>query len=869
MKLRRIGLFVFLGLQLLAIGPMASASSRSVDQSSRPLAQEGGLHNMLAGATPFAPVATPVTPYLDPVPDHLTHPCAGLASEPPFSGLAPLSIAYVPGICSGGYGDIGVWQNAGHDYVMVSGFSRAFYHIWNVDDPYNPVLLRTQPLPSGATASLSIFPFKQGTSRYMSLTARGSSPGCGFYIYNVDDPANPQFVSRKQGADWCTVHENFISTDANGDADYAWLAMSGESGSGIKMVVLDLQNLSAPVETGRYQRPDNIGFVHDVTVMGNLVFLAHWDGGVIIHDKQTLAHNVNPTPLNPLDSIRPSGFRVHQAWPSSDGNHLFIEDEYENSSSRDKIKLYNITDVANPFFEQGILGQGSAQNSQAHNMKVKNIGPGVDLLLDGWYLAGTRAFQVDYNNSPPSITQTAFHQLRQNAGPGFGGVWGVDFLPCTVRGIATTCLYSSDLTFGLYADALDTNPILDPYNPEVQVLSPTEGQQINTCTFTINGTSHDYWTGVSQIEVSIDGGAWQAAAGTNSWSFDWEITANGPHQIRVRGTDAAGNTDIKTVNVNVTADCTLLTPTPTLPVPTDTPVPPTVTSTSVPPTLTTAATSTSIVPTLTATAIVPTVTRTSTSTPVEATASVTTVPPTGTAVSTATATVAPPSATTTAVACAIRFEDVPSTNTFYPFVQCLACRNIIGGYPCGGAGEPCNANNDPYFRYNNPITRGQISKIVALSAGLTTPPGTRIYEDVPESSPFFVFVQQLSNAGYMGGYPCGTMPAEPCVLPGNRPYFRPNSPASRGQLSKIVSNAAGFSEPVTGQTYTDVLPSNTFYEPIERLSSRNVMGGYPCGGPGEPCDSQNRPYFRPAANVTRGQATKIVSNAFFPACSTP
>nr|MDQ5866860.1 S-layer homology domain-containing protein [Chloroflexota bacterium] len=57
-----------------------------------------------------------------------------------------------------------------------------------------------------------------------------------------------------------------------------------------------------------------------------------------------------------------------------------------------------------------------------------------------------------------------------------------------------------------------------------------------------------------------------------------------------------------------------------------------------------------------------------------------------------------------------------------------------------------------------------------------------------------------------------------------------------------------------------------FYEWIMRLTNRGVMSGYPCGGPGEPCDGQNRPYFRWNAQVTRGQASKIVANTFFPNC---
>ncbi len=106
--------------------------------------------------------------------------------------------------------------------------------------------------------------------------------------------------------------------------------------------------------------------------------------------------------------------------------------------------------------------------------------------------------------------------------------------------------------------------------------------------------------------------------------------------------------------------------------------------------------------------------------------------------------------------------------------------------------------------------------------------------------------------------------------PDNRPYFRPNGSATRGQLAKIVSNAAGYQEPVTGQTFEDIPPGPTFYDFIERLATRAVMSGYACGGLTEPCvPPDNRPYFRPNANVTRGQTAKIVANTFFPECDPP
>jgi hypothetical protein len=220
---------------------------------------------------------------------------------------------------------------------------------------------------------------------------------------------------------------------------------------------------------------------------------------------------------------------------------------------------------------------------------------------------------------------------------------------------------------------------------------------------------------------------------------------------------------------------------------------------------------------------------------------------------TSTSTTPQPTPTT----CPIQFSDVPVGSTFYEFIRCLACRGIINGYP------------DGTFKPNNNVTRGQLSKIVSNSAGFSDP-ATQMFEDVPPGSTFFDFIGRLASRGYINGYPCGG-PGEPCVPPGNLPYFRPNNPATRGQISKIVSNAAGFIEPVTGQTFEDVLPGSPFYEFIERLASRGVMSGYPCNSiPSEPCvPPENRPYFRPSNNATRGQTSKIVANTFFPNCVTP
>ncbi|MEA2574051.1 MAG: hypothetical protein QOH93_1349 [Chloroflexia bacterium] len=224
---------------------------------------------------------------------------------------------------------------------------------------------------------------------------------------------------------------------------------------------------------------------------------------------------------------------------------------------------------------------------------------------------------------------------------------------------------------------------------------------------------------------------------------------------------------------------------------------------------------------------------------------------------TPTTTGTPPTATASPTAsptplCDIQYSDVPPGSPFYSFIECLACKGIVSGYP------------DGTFRPNDLLTRGQLSKIVSQSAGFHEPVMAQTYADVAPGSPFYNYIGRLSSRNVISGYPCGGV-GEPCDAQ-NRPYFRSNTPASRGQLSKIVSNTKSYTEDPGTQLFTDVSPGSPFYDYINRLANRGVISGYPCGGAGETCDDSNRPYFRPNFNVTRGQAAKIVSNTFFPNC---
>ncbi|HET6260990.1 MAG TPA: S-layer homology domain-containing protein [Chloroflexia bacterium] len=204
-----------------------------------------------------------------------------------------------------------------------------------------------------------------------------------------------------------------------------------------------------------------------------------------------------------------------------------------------------------------------------------------------------------------------------------------------------------------------------------------------------------------------------------------------------------------------------------------------------------------------------------------------------------------------------RFTDVPAGSPFYEFVECLYCRGAINGY------------EDNTFRPNVLTTRGQIAKIVALAFAFgESDPANHKFADVPRGSTFYRYIEAIASREIISGYPCSPGSAlEPCDDQG-RPYFRPGNNVTRGQLSKIVviagQQALGWtlvSRSEEDRSFSDVYPGSTYYEYIETAFCHNMIGGYPCGGPGETCDSQNRAYFREGTNATRGQISKIVCTA--------
>lgn len=107
------------------------------------------------------------------------------------------------------------------------------------------------------------------------------------------------------------------------------------------------------------------------------------------------------------------------------------------------------------------------------------------------------------------------------------------------------------------------------------------------------------------------------------------------------------------------------------------------------------------------------------------------------------------------------FTDVPELSWGYEFIETALERGAINGY------------SDGTFRPVNPITRGQIAKILVLAKGWEPVNSTTSsFSDVARDNPFFTYIEAGVSRGILSGYSDRT--------------FRPGVSATRAQLSKML-----------------------------------------------------------------------------------
>lgn len=170
------------------------------------------------------------------------------------------------------------------------------------------------------------------------------------------------------------------------------------------------------------------------------------------------------------------------------------------------------------------------------------------------------------------------------------------------------------------------------------------------------------------------------------------------------------------------------------------------------------------------------------------------------------------------------FTDVKPTLDHYGPIMNLAERGIVSGYA------------DGTYRPDHKLTRGQASKILALSLKLdivnVKDPG---FKDLTKANGYYNYIAALANAGYITGFEDKT--------------FKSNAPMTRAHMAKVIDLGYKLDSKSTVNPFTDVSNAAWYVDHVTALVDNKVTKG------------KTATTFQPNANVTRAQMASFVVRA--------
>lgn len=174
----------------------------------------------------------------------------------------------------------------------------------------------------------------------------------------------------------------------------------------------------------------------------------------------------------------------------------------------------------------------------------------------------------------------------------------------------------------------------------------------------------------------------------------------------------------------------------------------------------------------------------------------------------------------------VLFSDISPEHNDYAAIQTVVQNRIMNGY------------GDGTFRFEQPITRAETTKVISLATKKTVPTTTKInlpFSDVSPQDPLLPFIQFSYDNKIVKGYPDKT--------------FRPGKPVSRGEFLKIFTLATNsvFKDYNTGEAFLDVGAAHDLASYIYSARALDYISGSSNG------------LFYPNQAITRGEAAKIIA----------
>lgn len=152
--------------------------------------------------------------------------------------------------------------------------------------------------------------------------------------------------------------------------------------------------------------------------------------------------------------------------------------------------------------------------------------------------------------------------------------------------------------------------------------------------------------------------------------------------------------------------------------------------------------------------------------------------------------------------CLLHYSDMTTSSAFFNEVMSLSSTGAMAGY------------SDRTFRPGSLATRAQMAKIMALAFGLPIAnTGTSHFTDVRADSPYGAYIEAVYSRGWIGGYSDGT--------------FHASNGITRAQAAKMVVAAAGLKlVSPSSPSFSDVPASSALYSYVETAHANGLLSGY-------------------------------------------
>lgn len=393
-----------------------------------------------------------------------------------------------------GYAYVGTYYSASAGRVFIT----------DVRDPAAPRLAHTYFTSRGqAVLDLQV---KDGIAMF-ALSG-------GLDIVDVRNPEAPVLLAHYREGITHGVHDVFM------DGRYAYLVDDGGPGG---MHIIDYGDPARPREVA-FHSP--AGHSHDMTVVGDVCYLANLEGGFEILDvsdrgrPRVVAHQSY------------AGAFTHNIWPTEDGRYVVTTDEICGTG---RLRVWDVSNLA-AIRQVGTFGV-RGQTSTIHNAQV--VGRHVFM---SYY---THGLQVASIESPAAPRAAGSFQTFGGAGSlsdCFAGAWGVAAVPA---GDGSVLVYVSDIETGLWVFRFRSTATEEP-GPKLDLTTKLEGRQLVAGERVALGWETIDGGGVTsqRVELSLDDGRTFAplasSVPTGQFTFDWTVPAVDTPSARLRVTVSDG-----------------------------------------------------------------------------------------------------------------------------------------------------------------------------------------------------------------------------------------------------------------------------------------------------------------------------------------